>query len=621
MRYEHAEPARMSRIATAVLPSLSRRADARAAADARPRRAAPGLLRGARRLPLLAAVALLLVWPLVMLVLGGFHDGTPFRPGTWSLEAWRSTLQAPGTLTAVANSVRIATVSTLAATLLAAALAFVSERTDTPFRGAILPAMLLVFITPGVFYAIAFTLLANPYTGALNDLLRHAFGLEAPWLDAEGWGGIYAVLTLKKCAVTYLFLRGAFGALDASHDEAAYICGAGPLRTFFGINLPSLAPAVTSVVLLGLIAGLQAFDPILVLGAPERIVVISTLLLNLVGGVAGPAQYAQASVLSTAFVAFIALLYLAQHRVLGRRGFESLGGKGGGQRRPFRMRRASGVAAALVLGYLLLACVLPVGALLLASLQPYPGVYEGLSLQRYVEVLQYPRVGQAIQATLLLGTVVGAFVMTLAFAIAETGRSLGRGGWAALRFATLIPFALPGVVAALAISWAWLVLPGFGRLYGSIWLVGLALVVVATPLATQIAFAASAQIAPSLTEAARISGAGRVRAFFGVVLVLAAPAFLAGWFMTAVMVAGNMEIPLLLKSPGINTLALVSYNLQSGGDYGQAAALLMLLMLATVLLWALVAALRTGLPRLYRLRRPLRARRTPPHLHDLEPAP
>ncbi|MFT4198720.1 MAG: ABC transporter permease subunit [Pseudoxanthomonas sp.] len=560
------------------------------------------LLRAARLLPLLAGVALLLVWPLVMLVLGSFHSGTPFRPGTWSLDAWRSTLQAPGTLTAVSNSLRIAAISTLAATLLAAALAFLSERTDTPLRRWILPAMLMVFITPGVFYAIAFTLLANPYTGALNDLLRHAFGMQAPWLDAEGWGGIYTVLILKKTAVTYLFLRNAFRALDASHDEAAYISGAGPLRTFFGINLPGLAPALTSVALLGMIAGLQVFDPILVLGTSQRIVVISTLLMNLAGGVMGPAQYAQASVLSTAFVGLVALLYLAQHRTLGRRGFESLGGKGGGRRRPLRMRRAASVVGVLVLAYLLLACVLPLGALLLASLQPYPGVYHGLSLQRYVEVLNYPRVAQAIQATLVLGTLVGALVMTLAFAIAEVGRALGRGGWAALRFATLIPFAMPGMVAALAISWAWLVLPGFGWLYGSIWLVGLALVVVATPLATQIAFAATAQIAPSLTEAARISGAGQVRAFFGVTLVLAAPSFLAGWFMTAMMVAGNMEIPLLLKSPGVNTLAVISYNLQSGGDYGQAAALLILLMLATLLLWGLCAALRAGLPRLYQLR-------------------
>lgn len=601
--------------ATAPLPSAVP-ATAGGGAKAAGRRRTPagaGPRRPWRRtalLPLLTLVALLLVWPLVMLVVGGFRSSPPFLPGEWTLQAWRTAFQAPGTLAAIGNSVRIALVTTSGATLLAATLAFLSERTDAPLRRWIMPAMLLVFVTPGIFYAIAFTMLANPHTGALNDLLRHLSGIEAPWLDAEGWGGIYAVLTLKKAALTYLFLAGAFRALDASHDEASYICGAGPLRTFFSINLPSLAPAVTSVVVLGVIAGLQVFDPILVLGASERIVVISTLLMNMVSGLGlGPAQYAEASVLSTAFIAFIVLLYLVQMKMLGRRGFESLGGKGG-QRRPLRMHSAGWLVGSLILAYLALSCLLPIGALALASVQPYPGVYHGLTLQRYVEVLQLPRVGQAIQATLVLGATVGIVVMTLSFAIAEVGRTLGRGGWAALRLATLIPFAMPGVVAALAISWAWLSLPGFGRLYGSMWLVMLALIVVATPLATQIAAAAVAQISPSLSEAARICGAGRLQTFFEVVLVLAAPSFLAGWFMTAMMVAGNMEIPLLLKSPGINTLAVISYNLQSGGDYGQAAALLILLMLFTLVLWGLCAVLRAlsrnGGERLRRWRSALR---------------
>ncbi len=57
-------------------------------------------------------------------------------------------------------------------------------------------------------------------------------------------------------------------ALDSAQDEASYLCGAGPLRTFVRINLPSLAPALTSVALLGIIAGLQVFEPILILGGP-----------------------------------------------------------------------------------------------------------------------------------------------------------------------------------------------------------------------------------------------------------------------------------------------------------------------------------------------------------------
>jgi len=82
-----------------------------------------------------------------------------------------------------------------------------------------------------------------------------------------------------------------------------------------------------------------------------------------------------------------------------------------------------------------------------------------------------------------------------------------------------------------------------------------------------------------------MSGAGPTQTFFEIILALAAPSFIAGWFMTALMVSGNLEVPLLLKSPGVNTLAVITYNLQSAGDYSMAAALLMILMLFSLLLW------------------------------------
>lgn len=534
--------------------------------------------------PLLGLLLVLFVWPLLMLLIGAFRSKAPFLPGEWTLDAWRVAFHNPGLLAAIWASVQLAFVSTLASLAIAIALAFVSERTDLRVRRLITPCMLLVFVTPGIFYAIAFTQLANPWTGLVNDALRHGLGIATPWLNVQGWWGIYTVLILKKVALTYLFIAGAFRALDSSHDEASYLSGAGPLRTFVRINLPSLAPALTSIALLGLIAGLQVFEPILILGGPENIVVIATLLLNLLGGGAGPADYAQASILSSLFVAFVALIYLVQLRTLGRRGYVSISGKFS-RARLVSLRGVRPLVTASVLGFLLVSFALPLGALLFSSVQPYPGVYSGFSLDRYLGVLQQPRVLEAIRVTLVLGIIVGGVVMTLGFAVATLARQLGRRRQAAIRFATLIPLAMPGAITTVAISWAWLSIPAFAQLYGSIWLVALALIVTAMPFASQIALSATAQISPALSEAARMSGAGPTQTFFEIILALAAPSFIAGWFMTALMVSGNLEVPLLLKSPGVNTLAVITYNLQSAGDYSMAAALLMILMLFSLLLW------------------------------------
>src|SRR5690606_20790674 len=153
------------------------------------------------------------------------------------------------------------------------------------------------------------------------------FGIEPRWLDAKGWLGIYSVIILKKVAFSYLFIVGAFKALDATQDEASYVAGAGQLKTFFYINLPSLLPALTSIALLGLISGLQVFEPVLILGSTDNIVVISTHLMNLVSGARGMPSYAEASILSTIFVAIVTLIYLLQIKALGRKKFYSIIGK------------------------------------------------------------------------------------------------------------------------------------------------------------------------------------------------------------------------------------------------------------------------------------------------------
>lgn len=558
------------------LSGLRRRAAAGARVAGRAR-------RKAMLAPVFTLAGLLFVWPAIMLVIGSFRSAPPFLPGRWSLAAWRSALDNPGLTQAVLNSLNFAFVTTTISLLIAVLLAFVSERTDAPLRRLITPALLLMFVIPGLFYAIAFTLLLNPYTGILNDALRALTGWSPDWLNAEGWIGIYAVLVLKKTPMMYLFIVGAFKALDAAQEEAARIAGASAWRALASVTLPGLAPALTSAALLGVVTGLQVFDPVLILGAKQKITVVSTLLMNQLAGATKP-DYPAAAVISTVFVAFVGLLYIVQQRLLGERGFVSVAGKGR-DRRPVRLRRARPLVAILVALYLVLSFVLPVGALVFASFQSVPGVYHGLSLQAYQDVLQWPRVWQALKVTAVLALTVGGLGVALAFGLAEFGRHLGKRGASILGFFTLLPMAMPGVVVAVAISWAYLCLPGLSPLYGSIWLIALALLVTVIPFASQIARAAVAQIAPVLSESARISGAGPVQTFFDVVLALAAPTFVAGWFMAAVGIANNLEAPLLLKSPGLSTLSVVAYAIQGSADFSQAAALLVLLVLLSSVLW------------------------------------
>lgn len=535
-----------------------------------------------RWVPLFALLFVVSVWPLVMLIFGTLRSAPPGFDALWTLAHWRETFIEARTLTAITDSLWVAFTSTLGATLMAAGLAFLSERSDLPFKRGITFAMLIAFATPALFYAMAYGFLANPYSGQLNVLFAKLLGEGHFLLNIETYFGVILVMMLKKTAIIYLFLIAPFRNLDPSHDEASLLCGATPIQTFFKINLPSLAPALTVAVLIGIVGGLQAYDMVLILGGPIGLDMISTRIIGYINSGA-PADFGRASVLSLSIVVILILLCLLQKSILGKRSYVSVGGKRGAPRltRLKSFRWPLFVISSIALLFI---AVLPVGSVILASVQPFPGVYDSLTLDHYRHVLALPRVWDAIGVTFILSLVVGVVAMLLALFIAQSGNKVR--GWknTLVRFLTLVPLAMPGIVIALAILWGFVSVPLLRELFGSIWLLIAAMTICSLPIAIQISNAAISQLSPDLTEAARISGASPGRAFFDVLLRLLAPAFFAGWFMVAVMVSGNLEVPMLLKSPGLSPVAMVVYNINAAGDFSGAAALLVIVLAAKLII-------------------------------------
>lgn len=556
------------------------------------------LLRKSRRhgllLLFLAGVAVFYVWPLVMLAVGAFSTAAPGDAGDWSLAALGTTLASAATRAAIGNSVLLAVSVTTLAVTLAFALAFLSQRSDLPGRRLITPAMVLIFAVPALFYVMGYSLLANPYTGLLNRLIALLPGAPAALLDIESWAGLVTVMVFRSTALLYLFLLGPMRALNAEQEEASLVAGVPPLGTFLRISLPSLLPALGGATLLGLIGGLEAFESVLIIGQPAGIDVIALRVFDYLNGSAPP-DYASASMLALMLVVVVALLTWTQFKVCGRRGFVSIGGKARAAR-PVALRRWRTPLAALVGLYLAAALALPIGALLFSSFQPFPGVYGSLTLAHYGAVFARGDVLDAIGNTLALATGVGVATMVFGIAAAHIGRQLAPLPAGLLRFCTLIPIAMPGLVTALAVTWAYVSIPGLRALYGSLWLMAIALMVSLTPLAAQIGQAVTAQIGRELVEAARVAGRGPLHSFFDIVLRLSLPGFLAGWFLTAVAVCGSLDIPLLLGGAGLDTVATQIYKLQQFGRFGESSALLVSLV-GVLLLSALAFLLARRLAR------------------------
>jgi len=552
---------------------------------------------------LLLLVALLFVWPVLMLLAGIFRSAAPGMGGEWTTASLVRTITAPDTYVALLNSMIYAVATTVLATLLGALFAFVSTRTTAFGRQALTPAMLLVFAAPNLLYAVAWSLLADPGAGLLNQAVRSLTGSQVTVLNAFSWSGMVLAQALKLSSFCYLLLLAPFQNMNRSYEEAALVAGSGRLGTLLRIDLPLMLPALFGVVILGAVFGLGAFDIPQIMGALAGIPVLSTEIYKVLN-LAVPPDYAGASTLGLFMMATVALLLSLQWSLVKEKRFVTVTGKSFRQERWDLGRWNAWVGAAIVL-FALFTLVLPGIQLVLTSFQPAIGVWR-LTLANYASVLGDRQTLRAFGVTAWLAVLSGFLAMLLALLLGQVGRRSPRWLQRALDAASLTPIMMPGVVLAVGLLWAYISVPGLRRLYGSFWLALIGLVVFVMPIASRAINGALVQIAGDLEEAAAVSGASPLRVLLDIVLRLISRSFLVGWLIAGVVAAGTLDIPLLLLPATSPNVAVLVYSDMNSGLPTRASAMLVLL-LAAIALAATVAALAALLLR--RLRAGLARRR------------
>lgn len=555
-------------------------------------KATPGLV------VLLVVCLVLFVWPVAMLVLGAFRTAPPGFGGRWSLSGITATLADGGVWRAFANSLVLSGSTVVVSTALALYLAWVVARTRTPLRRLVTPMMVLVFVIPPLFFALSWAMLGEQPVGLLDKATSGLFG--ATPFNAQSWYGMIGVSVLGATAPQYLLLLGPMLALDRSLEEGALLCGASRFRAFVQIEVPALAPAILGVVILGFVVGLGFLPVPLLLGQPAGIPFLPTEIYQLINGHT-PAEYAGASTVSLLLVVVVLALVVLQWRLLGRRQFTTVTG------RSYRTDRADigawkWLASTVIALFGLCALVLPLGQFALGSFEPYFGVYHHLTLANYRAVLGAPGIRQAFETTFLVGAVAGMVASALAVWVALAAQRARSRLRRLPELSVWVLWAVPGITLGLGFIWAYLSVPVLKDLYATEWIVLIALVVGATPIASRAMAGSIAQLGRDLEEAARVHGASAPRALVGIVLRLILPSFLAGWLLTAVVAAGNLDIPILLASPGNETVPLVAQNLFGDGSLAQAAAVFCLFVSAITALLLAVSGARLALRRFWRTR-------------------
>jgi iron(III) transport system permease protein len=522
-------------------------------------------------LAMLVVVALFLAFPLVTAVLRTLADAPA------GADAIVKSIESGALPKVLRNTLVVVLGGALIATVAGSVLAFVNERTDGTLgaAGELLP--LAPMIVPPIAGVIGWAILLDPSVGLVNHVFRSLFGAlgvdiaDGP-VDIYSAAGLVCVTGLYLVPYVYLIVAAALRGVDPALDEASRVSGASPLRTMLRVTLPAVRPALVAAALMAVIAGIGLFSVPIVLGTAARMDVISVHVYRLFDQF--PPQTATGLMLSAAMVAVVQCLLLAQRWLLPPDRHSMIGGRGG-RTAMIRLGRWRRPAQALALVYLATTSVLPVGGLLIVSLQPFwtPQVsVEQFTLENFAFVLfDNGPTSRAFVTSLGLGAATATAAVLIA-AVLLLGAKLRQGRTA--RAADVV-LALPATLPHTVIGVAFLITftPAPFKLYGTVLILFLAYLAMALPFAARAAASAAASVGTDLTEASRIAGAGPGRTFTRVMLPLAVPGLMAGWIIVFIHTAGEVTASTLLGGARNPVIGRVMTELWIFGSFPQLAAM------------------------------------------------
>ncbi len=216
---------------------------------------------------LLAAIAVLVLAPLVMILLRAVFDSDA---GKWTPTVQHIVAVLTGAIywQALASTVAVAAVAAALATVLGTALGWIFVRTTTFGRAALEQiAQMPIFIPPFV-GAVAWALLLAPRVGALNRILAAA-GIPLE-LNVYTHGGMAWVMGIYLAPYVMMIVAAALRSIDPSLEEAAQVFGLDKLQTALRITAPLVAPAIISGAVLAFTIAVGLFGTPVVLGGRAR---------------------------------------------------------------------------------------------------------------------------------------------------------------------------------------------------------------------------------------------------------------------------------------------------------------------------------------------------------------
>lgn len=470
------------------------------------------------------------------------------------------------------NTLFLAVLCGVITTLLGLACALLILRTGMPGKRVMRALTVLPIITPPFVIGLALILLFGR-SGMVSNLMYEWFDVpRSRWI--YGLPGVLLAQVLAFAPIAFLVLIGVVQGISPSLEEASQTLGAKRWQTFRTVTWPLLKPGIANAFLLGFVESMADFGNPLVLGGNYE--VLSTKIFFAVVGASH--NQGQAAVLAIVLLGFTLGAFWVQQRWLGGKSYTTVTGKGDSGLPTPLPRRVSWLAGLVILPWVALTFVIYLVILI--------GGFVKAMGRDYTPTLEHYRTGFSIdwsRGLFFEGAAWDSFFTTIKIAAISapltavigliTAYLLTRqrfAGRAALEFATMLSFAIPGTVIGVAYILAFNVPPI--EITGTGLILVLAFVFRNMPVGVRSGIAGLSQIDKSLDEASTTLRARSFTTLWRIMLPLLKPALVSALVYSFVRAMTAVSAVIFLVSAEYNLATAYIVGRVEAGEFGLAIA-------------------------------------------------
>jgi iron(III) transport system permease protein len=518
----------------------------------------------------LVLLCLFVLFPLLNILTASFTGEGP--------NGWSRLIETPRYLQAITNTLILATIVTVVATIIGVPLAYVTARYSFPGKSLIALLPLITLVIPEVIAAQTWLMMLGN-NGLITRGLRD-IGIRLP--SFYGWFGLIASMSFIYYTYVYIGVVAAIGKFDAQLEEAAQSLGTSPAMSRLKVMVPVILPAILASALLVFTMTVGNFAISMILS--HRLPLLSVVTYQAAVAEGASDITMQSTLASVSVLIVMAVLFLNRW-VVSRGKYEIVQGRGA---RPQPLRGLRGAGVALAAGLVVLISLLPLISIILGAFTHSRGpvmqwgTWTLANLERVFVTAPQPLLNSLTYAGVATFISI-AFSAVVSYVVVKKPSLLTPF----VDYISAVPLALSGTVLGVALlatfHGGWLPLSGTATI------IVLAYVIRRMPFGMRNGQATLHNIPNSLEEASISLGVPPVQTFFKVVLPVMLPAIAAAAVLTWTTTVAELSASILVYSGGRETLPIQVFRLIDSGLMAYASAY-GLVLVAVILIPIIVAA-------------------------------